>query len=225
MFSPCQGDKGAGLLNTQQRPSFIEEEELLSRGIRLIAGVDEVGRGSIAGPVVAAAVIMPDNLQTPWLAEVRDSKLLRPTKREILANHIKRTAISFGVGVVNQRRIDTLGIVRASKLAMKLAIESLSPGPEHLLIDYLYLPEVPLPQKGITDGDCICFSIACASIVAKVARDEMMVRLDQHYPGYRLAENKGYCTEEHLVGLSRLGPSPIHRRTFQPVRRYIWQVP
>ncbi len=212
-----------GLLNTHQRPSFIEEKELLARGIRLIAGVDEVGRGSIAGPVVAAAVIMPGILKAPWLDEVRDSKQLRPAKREILASLIRKTAISFGVGVVNQRLIDTLGIVRASKMAMKLAINRLSPGPEHLLIDYLYLPEVPLPQKGITDGDCRCFSIACASIVAKVARDEMMVRLDRLFSGYRLAENKGYCTEEHLAGLSRLGPSPIHRRTFQPVRWYIQQ--
>ena len=209
------------MLNTHQRPSFIEEEELLSRGIRLIAGVDEVGRGSIAGPVVAAAVIMPDGFKAPWLDEVRDSKQLRPAKREILAGHIKRTAISFGVGVVNHRLIDTLGIVRASRMAMKQAVDRLSPGPEHLLIDYLRLPEVPLPQKGIIDGDCRCFSIACASIVAKVARDEMMVRLDRLFSGYRLAENKGYCTEEHLAGLSRLGPSPIHRRSFQPVRWYI----
>lgn len=209
------------LPNIYQRPSFVEEEALLARGIRLIAGVDEVGRGSIAGPVVAAAVIMPDNLKALWLDEVRDSKQLRPAKREILANHIRKTAVSFGVGVVNQRLIDNIGIVRASKLAMKLAINRLSPGPEHLLIDYLYLPEVPLPQKGITDGDCRCFSIACASIVAKVARDKMMIRLDRHYSGYRLAENKGYCTEEHLAGLSRLGPSPVHRRSFQPVRWYI----
>jgi len=214
-----------GLLNTHQKPSFIEEEELLSRGIRLIAGVDEVGRGSIAGPVVAAAVIMPDNLKAPWLVEVRDSKQLRPIKRENLAMHIREVAISFGIGVVSHRRIDTLGIVRANMLAMKLAINKLSPGPEYLLIDYLRLPAVPLPQKGITDGDCKCFSIACASIVAKVARDEMMVRLDRRFSGYRLAENKGYCTEAHVAGLSRLGPSPIHRRTFQPVRAISGQAP
>ena len=207
-----------GLLNSSQRPSFTEEAELLARGIRLIAGVDEVGRGSIAGPVVAAAVILPDNLRVSWLAEVRDSKELSPVKREILNKHIRETAISFGIGAVNHRLIDTMGIVRASKLAMKLAIERLSPAPQYLLIDYLQLPAVPLPQKGITDGDCKCFSIACASIVAKVARDNMMVKMDRLYSGYRWAENKGYCTEAHLVGLSRLGPSPIHRRTFEPVR-------
>jgi ribonuclease HII len=207
-----------GLPNIHQKPSFNEEEELLARGIRLIAGVDEVGRGSIAGPVVAAAVILPASLSVSWLAEVRDSKELNPAKREILNKHIRETAISFGIGAVSHRLIDTMGIVRASKLAMKLAIERLSPAPQYLLIDYLQLPAVRLPQKGITDGDCKCFSIACASIVAKVARDNMMVKMDRVYSGYRWAENKGYCTEAHLVGLSRLGPSPIHRRTFEPVR-------
>jgi len=216
-----KGDKGDGVLNTDHKPSFIEEEELLARGIRFIAGVDEVGRGSIAGPVVAAAVILPDKLSVSWLAEVRDSKQLSPAKREILANYIRQTALSFGIGAVSHRLIDALGIVRASRLAMKLAIERLSPMPQYLLIDYLYLPEVYLPQKGITDGDCKCLSIACASILAKVARDRMMVRLDRHYSGYRWAENKGYCTEEHVAGLSKLGPSPIHRRTFEPVRFYL----
>ncbi len=209
-----------GLPNSYQRPSFAEEEALLSRGIRLIAGVDEVGRGSIAGPIVAAAVILPDNLRASWLAGVRDSKQLSAAKREILAKHIKKTAVSVGIGVVNHRLIDALGIVRANKLAMELAINKLSPAPQYLLIDYLHLPAVPLPQKGITDGDCKCFSIACASIVAKVFRDEMMVKLDRLFSGYWLAENKGYCTEAHVAGLSRLGPSPIHRRTFQPVSGY-----
>ena len=205
---------------TDRRPSFIEEETLLAQGIRLIAGVDEVGRGSIAGPVVAAAVILPDGFKASWLAEVRDSKQLCPAKRETLASHIRETAIAFGVGVVSHRLIDAMGIVMASKLAMKLAVDKLTPVPQYLLIDYLRLPAVPLPQKGIVDGDCKCFSIACASIVAKVARDEMMVKLDRHYSGYRWAENKGYCTEAHLAALSRLGPSPIHRRSFEPVRCY-----
>jgi len=206
------------LLKTDRRPSFIEEETLLAQGIRFIAGVDEVGRGSIAGPVVAAAVILPDSFKASWLAEVRDSKQLCPAKRETLASCIRETAIAFGVGVVSHKLIDTMGIVRASKLAMKLAVDKLTPVPQYLLIDYLRLPAVPLPQKGIVDGDCKCFSIACASIVAKVARDEMMVKLDRHYSGYRWAENKGYCTEAHLAALSRLGPSPIHRRSFEPVR-------
>ncbi len=205
---------------TDRRPSFIEEEMLLEQGIRLIAGVDEVGRGSIAGPVVAAAVIMPDGFKAPWFLEVRDSKQLCAAKRETLASHIKETAVSFSVGSVSHKLIDTMGIVGASRLAMKLAVDKLTPVPQYLLIDYLRLPAVPLPQKGIIDGDCKCFSIACASIVAKVARDEMMIKLDRHYSGYRWAENKGYCTEAHLAGLSKLGPSPIHRRTFEPVRCY-----
>lgn len=209
------------MLNTDHIPSFAEEETLLARGIRLIAGIDEVGRGSIAGPVVAAAVMLPDNLSVPWLAEVRDSKLLNPVKREALADYIRKTAVSFGIGAISHRLIDTLGIVKASRLAMKLAIERLSPAPQYLLVDYLHLPEVQLPQKGIVDGDCKCFSIACASILAKVARDQMMVKLDRRYSGYRWAENKGYCTEAHLSGLSRLGPSPIHRRTFEPVSFYL----
>ena len=208
------------MLKTDRRPSFTEEKELIAQGFQFIAGVDEVGRGSIAGPVVAAAVILPDNLHVSWVVEVRDSKQLCPAKRETLAGHIRETAISFGVGAVSHRRIDTMGIVRASKLAMKLAVDKLTPVPQYLLIDYLRLPAVPLPQKGIVDGDCKCFSIACASIVAKVARDEMMVKLDRRYSGYRWAENKGYCTEAHLAGLSRLGPSPIHRRSFEPVRCY-----
>ena len=209
-----------GLSNIQQKPSFIEEEALIAQGFRLIAGVDEVGRGSIAGPVVAAAVILPDSLKVPWLAGVRDSKQLCPARRETLASHIRKTAIAFGVGVVSHRLIDTMGIVGASRLAMKLAVDKLTPVPQYLLIDYLRLPAVPLPQKGIVDGDCKCFSIACASIVAKVARDEIMVKLDRCYSGYRWAENKGYCTQAHLAGLSRLGPSPIHRRSFEPVRCY-----
>jgi len=210
-----------GLSATNHKPSYIEEKVLQAQGIRLIAGVDEVGRGSIAGPVVAAAVILPANIRAPWRGEVRDSKLLGQVKRELLAAHIRKRAISYGIGAVSHRLIDTIGIVRASMLAMKLAIEKLSPAPEYLLIDYLRLPAVPLPQKGIVDGDCKCFSIACASIVAKVARDEMMTRLDRLYSGYCWAENKGYCTEEHVAGLSRLGPSPIHRRTFEPVTEYV----
>jgi ribonuclease HII len=206
------------LVKTDHRPSFIEEETLLAQGFRFIAGVDEVGRGSIAGPVVAAAVILPDNLKASWIPEVRDSKQLCPVKRETLASHIKEAAVSFGVGAVSHRLIDTMGIAGASKLAMKLAVDKLMPMPQYLLIDYLRLPAVSLPQKGIVNGDCTCFSIACASIVAKVARDEMMIKLDRSYSGYRWAENKGYCTEAHLAGLSRLGPSPVHRRTFTPVR-------
>jgi len=117
--------------------------------------------------------------------------------------------------------IDAQGIIKATQLAMKLAIDQLSPPPESLLIDYMRLPEVPLPQKGITYGDRLCFSIACASIIAKVARDRLMIELDRNYPGYGLAQHKGYGTEKHLSCLHQLGPSPIHRQSFRPVRDII----
>ncbi len=209
------------MLESRRVPSFTEEELLGTQGYRLIAGVDEVGRGALAGPVVAAAVILPGKLETRWLAEVRDSKQLSPLKRELLSRYIQEVAVSVGVGVASHRAIDTIGIIRATRLAMKFAISKLSPSPQYLLIDYLPLPEIHLPQKGVIDGDSLCFSIACASIVAKVARDRLMVGLDRVYSGYRLAEHKGYCTEGHVACLHRLGPSPIHRRTFQPVRYLI----
>ena len=197
------------LLNKYQVPSFAEEEKLTNQGYQLIAGVDEVGRGSIAGPVVAAAVILPIKLDIPWSAEIKDSKQLSPEKRQHLAQLIEKIAVSIGIGAVSHKGIDAWGIVRASQLAMKLAVDKLSPPPQYLLIDYLHLPDVPLPQKGLVNGDCQCLSIACASSLAKVQRDRLMVKLDKVYSGYKMAENKGYCTEEHLAGLSRLGPSPI----------------
>ena len=213
------------MINNLETPSFVEERKLKALGYRFIAGIDEVGRGSLAGPVVAAAVILPCRIKAGWLKQVKDSKLLTPTKREYLFKRILKIAISVGVGEVSYESIDAQGIVRATKLAMKLAIERLSPSPEFLLIDYLLLREVPLPQKGIVNGDSLCFSIACASIIAKVSRDRLMVELDSSYPGYGLAQHKGYCTKEHVANLQRLGPSPIHRRSFHPVKDMVsrWQ--
>lgn len=210
--------KGIGLINNRQKPSLAEEKKLAKQGYRLIAGIDEVGRGALAGPVVAAAVVLPRRLKGAWLDEVNDSKLLSPIKRESLSHHIHETAISIGIGTTPPGKIDELGIVNATRLAMKAAIEQLSPPPQSLLIDYMSLPEVTLHQKGITNGDRLCFSIACASIIAKVARDRMMVALDRIYHGYGLAQHKGYCTEKHLSCLRQLGPSPIHRCSFRPVR-------
>ncbi len=201
-----------------QVPSFIEEKRLEAQGYRLIAGVDEVGRGALAGPVAAAAVILPCRIDTPWLARVKDSKLLRPTEREFLFVRIKEVAISTGIGMASPEVIDGQGIIKATRLAMKLAIDQLSPPPESLLIDYLLLPEVRTHQQGIKNGDSLCFSIACASILAKVARDQLMVELDGIHPGYGLAQHKGYGTEKHLSCLRRLGPSPIHRQSFRPVK-------
>ncbi len=199
-------------------PSFIEEEMLAAQGYQRIAGIDEVGRGAIAGPVVAAAVILPRQVDAPWFSEVRDSKLLTPARRELLFHHIHEIAISIGIGLVPHYLVDTHGIVKATRLAMKVAVEQLSPPAESLLIDYMRLPEVGLPQKGITNGDNLCFSIACASIIAKVARDKLMVEFDEIYPGYGLARHKGYGTRQHIASLYRLGPCPIHRRSFKPVR-------
>ena len=210
-----------GLIDKRQIPSFAEERKLAAQGYRLIAGVDEVGRGALAGPVVAAAVILPGKIKARWLDKVRDSKQLTPVRRELLSRYIKETAISIGIGMASHRVIDALGIVRATRIAMKQAIDQLAPPPQYLLIDYLRLPEVPLPQKGMIDGDSLCLSIACASIVAKVARDDLMRKLDRVCSGYRLAKHKGYCTEEHVACLHRLGPSIIHRRSFQPIRNLI----
>lgn len=205
-------------MNNRQIPSFAEEKDLEAQGYRLIAGVDEVGRGCLAGPVLAAAVILPCNLNTQWLGEVRESKQLTSARREFLSQHIQEIAISIGTGVSSHEIIDTRGIIKATRSAMKQAIDQLSPPPQCLLIDYMRLPESPLHQKGIKNGDSLCFSIACASIVAKVARDHLMAELDKIYPGYGLAAHKGYGTREHLACLRRLGPSPIHRRSFQPLR-------
>jgi ribonuclease HII len=207
-----------GLSNNRQIPSLAEEKLLEAQGYQLIAGVDEVGRGALVGPVVAAAVVMPRDINIPWQDKVRESKQLNSAKREFLSDCIRGIAVSVGIGITAPEVIDAQGIIKATRLAMKSAIDQLVPQPQYLLIDYMLLPEVPLPQKGITDGDSLCFSIACASIVAKVARDQLMVELDGAYPGYGLAGHKGYGTKEHLACLRQFGPCPIHRRSFRPVR-------
>jgi ribonuclease HII len=204
-----------------ETPSFVEERRFRAQGYRYIAGIDEVGRGALAGPVLAAAVMLPPRLKAPWVGLVRDSKQLTPQKRELLYDHIHKIAMAIGIGSVDCQTVDRLGIVRATEMAMKQAIDQLSPPAEFLLIDFMSLSEVRLPQKGVVDGDSRCFSIACASIIAKVTRDRLMSEFDGVYPGYLLAQHKGYGTAEHLACLRRLGPSPIHRRTFQPVRDII----
>ena len=202
-------------------PSLAEERKLTAQGYQYIAGIDEVGRGALAGPVVAAAVILPQDIDTPWLNQVKDSKQLSPAKREMLFHHIHETATAIGIGMASQEVIDAQGIVKATRLAMKLAVDQLSPPAESLLIDFMLLPEVPLPQRGITNGDELCLSIACASIMAKVARDRLMIELDRVHSGYGFAQHKGYGTEKHLACLCQLGPSPIHRLSFHPIRDMI----
>lgn len=204
-----------------QRPTFIEEQRLEEQGYRFIAGIDEVGRGPLAGPIVAAAVILPLNLNTPWLHLVRDSKQLTPKRREFLFPLIGRAAISIGTGFVLPHAIDNQGITRATRLAMRLAVEHLPCPPDFLLIDNIRLPELDLPQKNITKGDTLSLSIACASIVAKVTRDRIMVALDEVFPDYGFARHKGYATREHLSNLRRWGACPIHRECFAPVRECI----
>lgn len=199
-------------------PSFNEEKALSLKGYRYIAGIDEVGRGALAGPVAAAAVILPFDIDTPWLKLVRDSKQLSPSRRESLSYEIRDMAISVGIGLIDREVIDNHGIVKATRLAMKMAVEQLVPPADTLLVDYMTVPEIPLPQKGIKRGDSLCLSIACASIVAKVARDRLMIELDEAFPGYEFSRHKGYGTRKHLACLNRLGPSPIHRRSFSPVK-------
>jgi ribonuclease HII len=169
------------------------------------------------GPVVAAAVILPDVIRARWKSKVRDSKQLKPEEREYLYTSIKETAVSVGIGTSSNEVIDAVGIAKATRLAMIAAINQLKPEPQYILIDFFGLPETPLPNRGITDGDSLCFSIACASIVAKVTRDRAVTAMDEKYPGYGFAGHKGYGTSEHLACLRRQGPCPLHRRSFRPV--------
>ena len=208
----------------------------MTQGHLLVAGVDEVGRGPLAGPVFAGAVILPpDWLQ--WRRRrprrrggkppnwrdldprylLRDSKMLSHGQLEHLYGVITSAAVAWGVGGASGEVIDTQGIVPATKLAMRRAIAALRPQPHALLIDAVDLSEAGLPCRAIIDGDALCGSISAASIVAKVTRDRLMEEMDGQYPGYGFARHKGYATAEHLRLLERLGPCPIHRRSFAPV--------
>jgi len=204
-----------------QPPNLDEEDKLKSLGYELIAGIDEVGRGALAGPVVASAVILPHPANLPWFGLVRDSKELDSRKRESLFDLINKEAIAVGIGIVPPQIIDSVNILKATKLAMIQAVEKLPKQPNFLLIDRVTLSQCPIPQKGITRGDKLCLSIACASIVAKVTRDHIMEEFDQIYPGYGFARHKGYGTGRHISCLRKLGPSPIHRLYFAPVRNAI----
>jgi ribonuclease HII len=204
-----------------QFPNLDEEDKLTAEGYELIAGIDEVGRGALAGPVVAGAVILPYPTKLPWFGLVRDSKELDHRKRESLFELINKEAIAVGIGSVPPQVIDSVNILKATRLAMVQAVEKLPVQPGFLLIDRLGLSQCPIPQRGITRGDKISLSIACASIMAKVIRDRMMEEFDQTYPGYGFARHKGYGTGNHLACLQKLGPSPIHRLYFAPVRNII----
>ncbi len=196
-------------------PTFGHELELLARRYSPVAGVDEAGRGPLAGPVVAAAVILdPKQGELPWLNHVDDSKKLSPKARERAYADIMKEALGVGVGMGTTEEVDSVGIGPATRLAMVRAIESLPVKPAHLLIDYVPLREAGIPFTSLVKGDSKCFTIAAASIVAKVTRDRMMVEADAEYPGYGFSQHKGYGTLEHRRMLLEHGPCPIHRRSF-----------
>jgi ribonuclease HII len=193
------------------------ERGLWSRGVPAVAGVDEVGRGPLAGPVVAAAVVLAPECE---ICGAYDSKRLTPRRRDALVEEIVRGARAVGIGAASSREIDQLNIRRATALAMQRAIGRLCVAPQHLLVDGLPVPELGLEwQTAVVGGDRHVHSIACASIVAKVCRDRLMDRLALRYPGYHWERNKGYGTPAHLEALRRLGPTPHHRRSFQPVEQ------
>jgi ribonuclease HII len=187
------------------------EEEARATGHAVIAGVDEVGRGALCGPVVAAAVVLGEGFPCDGLD---DSKRLTPKQREALATRIREAARAFGVGIVDHAEIDRINILRATLQAMRQAVRALPVEPDLLLIDALRVPDLDVEQQPIVKGDAQSVSIAAASIVAKVTRDALMRELDVAHPGYDLAHNMGYGSEEHRMALRRLGPSKVHRRTF-----------
>ena len=205
--------------NRIQVPTVEEEMALLKQGYCFIAGLDEAGRGCLAGPVVAAAVILP--LEEDCLSifvGVRDSKQLLPHAREALYQVIMQHAVAVGVGFGSVALIDERNILQATKYAMRASITELSTAPQALLLDALMLSDISLPQRSIIKGDASCLSIAAASIVAKVTRDRLMLELHELYPAYGFAQHKGYGTEAHLAALHEHGACPIHRRSFAPVR-------
>jgi ribonuclease HII len=192
------------------------EQELRARGFAAVAGVDEVGRGALFGPVVAAAVILsPDHP----IRGLNDSKLLRPERRAVLAERIREQAVAFSIAAVDAATIDYVNIYQASRMAMQRAVKRLVPAPDFLLVDALPL-DLPVPQRALIHGDARCHAIAAASILAKVWRDELMEVWDAVFPQYGLSSHKGYSTPEHYRALERYGPTPLHRLSFDPVRAH-----
>ena len=198
-------------------PLFFEGRARAS-GFTCIAGLDEAGRGPLAGPVVAAAVVLPDRLLIPGL---KDSKQVPEQDRERLFDKIREQAISYSIGIADERTIDDVNILRATIIAMERALETITPRPDYLLIDALTLPRVPLPQKPLIKGDCRSHSIAAASILAKVTRDRLMLELHEKFPQYNFQKNKGYGTREHMILLKKHGPCDAHRKSFNPVAQML----
>ncbi len=202
---------------------FHFEEELWNKGLAHVAGVDEAGRGPLAGPVVAAAAIFPSTIRTSaylkTLTKVDDSKTMSSKLREELFEIIQQESTGFGIGIVDHAVIDRINIRQASLLAMADAVKNLSPLPDFLLVDGPASPESTMAVQPIIDGDALCFSIAAASILAKVTRDRMMMEFDKFFPQYGFAKHKGYGTREHYEALGRFGPCEIHRKSFRLIPR------
>jgi ribonuclease HII len=197
-----------------QAPHWEFERLLIADGYSPVAGVDEAGRGPLAGPVIAAAVILPAGLELPGLA---DSKTLNEVSREALYEQILACALAVGTGEVAAERIDAINILRATHEAMAVALAALPSPAAYALVDGFPVAGLPCPHRAVVRGDSLCVSIAAAAIVAKVTRDRLMCRLDALHPGYGWSRNKGYPTPDHLAALRRLGPCPLHRRSFRPV--------
>ena len=200
-------------------PDLSFEHALWNEGLINIAGIDEAGRGCLAGPVTAAVVILPQMEEVPsYFSAVRDSKQLSKEVREREQKKIIKNSLDWGVGYASNIEIDRYGIVPATRLAVSRALEELKDHPQHLLVDYIVLPNNPLPQTRLVKGDARSLSIAAASILAKTHRDAIMITLAEEYPAYGLGTNMGYGTAAHREAIQRFGPSPIHRMTFAPIR-------
>jgi ribonuclease HII len=192
------------------------ERELRARGFHAVAGIDEAGRGSLFGPVFAAAVILSEDQPVRGL---NDSKLLAPERREVLAGRIRERAVAWAVAAVDAATIDAVNIYQASRMAMRIAVGQLNPAPDFLLTDAMPI-ELSVPQRPLIKGDARCHAIAAASILAKTRRDACMRVWDEVFPSYGLASHKGYSTPEHYRALEQLGPTPLHRLSFEPVRAH-----
>ncbi len=212
-------DTNPGLFGEQEIADLMQfERRAFLHGYEYVAGVDEAGRGALAGPVVAAAVVLPQGIVIPG---IDDSKKLTPAKRDKLFGVIGDAAIAVGVGIEGPSTIDSMNILQASLLAMKNAVLSLQVQPDFLLIDGTFSIAVELPQNAIKKGDANSMSIAAASIVAKVTRDRLMVNYDEQFPGYGFSIHKGYGSAMHLAAIAELGPCAIHRKTFRGVKEYV----
>lgn len=201
-------------------PTLSEEIRAWRQGFRHVAGLDEVGRGPMAGPVVAGAVVLDPQYAQAWWSELRDSKQMTARGRERLALSLRQHA-ACALGSASHEEIDTLGLVPATRRAMLRALSALPRRPDLLLLDAMALPEAPVEQRSLIHGDALSASIAAASIIAKVERDRMMDGHDATYPAYGFGHNRGYCTRDHLRALEEHGPCPIHRRSFAPVRSWL----